>query len=97
VQLSAPGGLDAAAPTAWTLTDGSRLAGDALEAPTSRLGAPVAPAGDLAQAPLGRGAPLSVASTPGSTLLLRFAPVPETSPSDGGGASDRGGAAEAGG
>ncbi|EWS81418.1 hypothetical protein BF93_16545 [Brachybacterium phenoliresistens] len=97
VQLSAPGGLDAAAPTAWTLADGSLLAGDSLEAPSSRLGAPAAPAGALAQAPLGRGAPLSVASTPGSTLLLRFAPVAEAAPSDGGGASDQGGAAEAGG
>lgn len=84
VEVSAPSGLADDAPSSWELVEGSRLSGTALDAQESALTAPAPVGGTFAGAVLGRAAPLTVTSDPGSVTLLHFAPVPDSSPSDGG-------------
>lgn len=94
VEISAP---SEQAPTdsgaSWELSDGSRLDGDALDASSSTLTSPASLTGEFAGAPLGRGAPATVTSDPGSATLLRFSPItdsrrPVGEQRDGGGSQD---------
>ncbi|ATG50900.1 hypothetical protein CFK38_04675 [Brachybacterium vulturis] len=87
VQISAPSGLPAGAAASWELTEGSRLSGEALISQESTLTAPAPITGEFAGATLGRAAPMTVTSDPGAVALLRFEPVREPDPSDGGGES----------
>ncbi|MGY5765410.1 hypothetical protein ACXET9_09420 [Brachybacterium sp. DNPG3] len=75
VDLSAPTGLPDDAPESWTLAEGSRLAGDALDTEASTLTAPAALAGEYADAPLSSAQSLAVTSDPGTVTVLRFAAV----------------------
>ncbi|MGP9736125.1 hypothetical protein ACT3SQ_16405 [Brachybacterium sp. AOP42-C2-15] len=85
VQISAPSGLPSGAPSAWTLVEGSRLAGEALDARESTLTALAPVTGEFKDAGLARSQPVTVSSHAGTATLLRFAPVEESSASDGGG------------
>ena len=87
VQISAPSGLSADAGTSWEVTEGSRLSGEALTAQESTLTAPAPLTGEFAGATLGPADPTTVTSDPGAVTLLRFEPVREAAPSDGGGES----------
>lgn len=84
VEISAPSDLPSDAPEAWELTEGSRLAGEALDAQESTLTAPTGIAGEFEGARLGRAEPVTLTSDPGSVTLLSFEGTEEAGPSDGG-------------
>jgi hypothetical protein len=72
VSLHAPEGLGADAPAAWTPDSGSQLASDALDSTESTLPAMAPVQAELAGSTLTADAPLTVASTPGTTTVLTF-------------------------
>lgn len=83
VQISAPSDLPADSPSTWTLAEGSRLAGDALDSQASTLTALAPIAGELSEAPLARSQPVTVTSDPGTATLMLFTPASKSpSPSE---------------
>jgi hypothetical protein len=64
--------LGADAPAAWTPDSGSQLASDALDSTESTLPAMAPVQAELAGSTLTADAPLTVASTPGTTTVLTF-------------------------
>src|SRR5699024_9573892 len=82
VEIAKPRGLPEEAPTNWQLTGGNRLSCETLDSAKSTLNASAERGESPRTAKLDDADPLTVASSPASTTLLRLTPGTEPTPTE---------------